>query len=170
MHLRKALLQPAQHVQEILQRKIRVQSAHDVELRHRLGIARRCRLEDLLQRHRVSAFGSLFAPKGAQPAGGDAHVGVVDVPIHIEVGDVAMHPLPHMVGQPAQGQHVRSAIKRQRVALIKTFVRNDFVMDRVEPRVLAEETVTWRRDGIMNFRHLPMISQADGSPRSPSFG
>jgi len=41
------------------------------------------------------------------------------VAIDVEVGYVAVHPLAHMVGQPANGQHIRRTVKRQPVVEVE---------------------------------------------------
>ena len=41
-----------------------------------------------------------------------ADVRGIDVPVDVEVADVAVALLAHVVGQPAQGQQVRRAIER----------------------------------------------------------
>jgi hypothetical protein len=57
----------------------------------------------------------LLAAEGAQAARGDANVGVVDVPVDVEVGDVAVHALAHVIGQPADRQNVAGAVERNAV-------------------------------------------------------
>jgi len=62
---------------------------------------------------------ALGAAKGAQAAVGHAYVGRIDMAVHVEVGDVAMHPLAHMVGQPADGQDVTGAIERYAISKVR---------------------------------------------------
>ena len=59
-----------------------------------------------VRRLAFGAFAVFFAAKGAQPAGGHTNVGGVDVPVDIEIGDVTVQTLTHMVGQPAYGEYI----------------------------------------------------------------
>ncbi len=66
-----------------------------------------------------------------------------------------MHPLAHMVRQPAQGQHVRRTIERQGIAIIQTFIGHHFFVDLVEPRIFPKKAVPRPLDGKLYFRHIP---------------
>ena len=87
-------------------RQIGMQAADDVKLRDRFGVAGGRRLPCLFERHGVAGRVALLAAEGAQLAGRHADVGGVDVAIDVEVGHVAVHPLAHVVRQPAHGQHI----------------------------------------------------------------
>ena len=115
MHLGKALLQPAHQVHEVLKRQIGMQAADDVKLGHRLGVARARSLPRLFERHRVRSGLALLAAEGAQPAGGDADIGRIDVAIDVEVGHIAVQPLAHQVRQPAHRQNVAAAVERHAI-------------------------------------------------------
>ena len=142
--LGKRCFEPAHQVEEILERQVRVQSAHDVKLGHRLRIARGRRLPRLFERHGVAGRVALLAPEGAQLAGRHAHVGGVDVAIHVEVSHVAVHPLAHMVGQPAHRQHVRRAVERQPIGKVQPLAGQHLGGNRLKARVVAAKGVAFR--------------------------
>ena len=107
--LGKRCLRPRIEIEEKLKRQIGVQAADNVKLRDGFGIAGRGGFPCFFESHGVAGGVAFFAAEGAELAGGDAHVGGVDVAIDVEVGHVAMQPLAHMVGQPAHGQHVAAS-------------------------------------------------------------
>ena len=108
--LRKALFQSGNQVEKILKRQIRMQSADNVELGNRFGVAGSGRLESFFQRHGVGAGSIFLASKSAQAASGHANIRRIDMAVDVEVRLVAMHPLANPVGQPADGQDVARAI------------------------------------------------------------
>ncbi len=93
-------------VEEELKRKVGMQTAYDVELGDCFRVARGRGFKRLVERHGVAGRVALLAAKGAQLAGGHAYVGGVNVAIDVEVGQVAVHALADVVGQPAHGQHI----------------------------------------------------------------
>ena len=107
--LGKRSFSPLDQVEKIFERQVGMQAADDVELRHRLGVARSRGLPCLFQSHGVAGRVALLAAEGAQLAGRHAHIGRIDVAIDVEVGHVAVHALAHVVGQPAHGQHVAAS-------------------------------------------------------------
>ena len=119
VHPREALLQAAEHLAVPIQRQFGVQSADDVKLRDRLAIPVARRFPRLLERHGVGA--RVLGPfaERAQPATRHANVGGVDVPVDVEVGDVAVQPLAHQVGHITHRQQVRCAVERQAVFVIE---------------------------------------------------
>ena len=135
--LRKALLQSGNQVEKILERQIGMQPADNVKLGDRLGVAGSGRLEGFFERHGVSARSIFLAPKSAQPAGRHANIRRIDMAVDVKVRLVAMHPLPHPVGQPAHGQDVARPIKHKRIGLVQPFAREDFILDRKQPRVVG---------------------------------
>ena len=134
VHLRKALLEPGNQVDVILERQIGMQSADDVELGDRLGVAGSRGLPDFLQRHGVRAGCVFLAPEGAQAASRHADVGVVDMAVYVEIGSVAVQPLAHVVGQPPDSEDVARAIERHRVIFGETLFGHDLVVDGPQPR------------------------------------
>ena len=121
MHLRKTLLQSRAQIEKILKRQVGMQSADDVKLRDRLGVAGSGRLERLVERHGVSAGRIFLAAEGAQAARGHANVGRIDVAIDVEIRLVAMHALADRVGHPAHGENVAGAVQGEGVVGVKTF-------------------------------------------------
>ena len=115
VHLGETLFEAADEIEEELERQIGVQAADDVEFGDGFGVAGSRGLPRLIESHGVTGGVALFAAEGAKLAGRHAHIGGVDVAIDVEVGHVAVHPLAHMVGQPAHGKHVAGAIENQAV-------------------------------------------------------
>src|ERR1035438_5606894 len=114
MHLRESLLQARDQIDVVLEWQVGVQAADDVKLRNRFAVAGSSGVPDFFQRHGVGAGGVLLAAKGAQAAGGHANIGVIDMAVNVEVGDVAVHPLANGGGQPDNRQNVRQEKKRVR--------------------------------------------------------
>jgi hypothetical protein len=85
----------------------------------------------------VSAWHVLLTPKGTKAAGRDANVGVVNVPVDVEVGSVGVHPLADMVGQPPDGENVTRAIERQRIFGRKALLRHHLFVDGLQPRLVG---------------------------------
>ena len=115
VHLRKALLQAAQHLAVPVERQLRMQPADDVELGDRLAPALAGAVPDLFERHGVRLGIARLLAERAQPATRHADVGRIDVAVDVEVGDVAVQPLAHEVGQVAERQDVAGAVQRQAV-------------------------------------------------------
>ena len=100
-----------------------------MEFGDRLGVAGGCGLESFFQRHGVGAGRVFLAAEGAEPAGGDADVGRIDVAVDVEVGLVAVHALAHVIGEPSDGEDVAGAIEGKRVLLAEAFAGQHFVFD-----------------------------------------
>ena len=158
MHLGKSLLQPTHQVEKIFQRQIRVQPADDMKLRHRLRVARGRRLPSLFQRHGVACLVALLAPKGAQPAVRHANIRRVDVPVDVEVGHIPVHPLAHMVSQPAHSQHVRGTIKRNPVVELQPLASQNFAGNRLKPRIVGAK-ICWLAANHPLHLHILMIQK-----------
>ena len=132
MHLGETLLETGDEVEEILKGQVRMQSTDDVELGHRFAIAgSRCR-PSLFERHRIGSRRILFPPEGTEAAGCHADIGRVDMPIDVEVGDVAVESLPHVVGQPTYGQNVTRPIEGEAIREVQPLARKNFAGDRPE--------------------------------------
>ena len=101
VYLREAFFQAGDEIDVVLERQVGMQAADDVKLGDGFGVTGAGRGPDFLQRHGVRAGNVFLAAEGAQAASGHADVRVVDVAIDVEVGEVAVHPLAHMIGQPA---------------------------------------------------------------------
>src|SRR5580698_2692814 len=137
MHLREALLQAGNQIEEILKWQIGMQAANDVELRNRFAVAGGGRLEGFLEGHGVSARRVFLASKGTEAAGGHANIRGIDVAIDVEVRLVAMHALTHGIRQPADGEDVSGAEERERVVSTQTFLGQNFIFDLVKPAVVG---------------------------------
>ena len=109
VHLGETLLEAANQIEEELKRQIGVQAADDVKLGDCLGIAGGRGFPSLIEGHGVTRRVAFFAAEGAQLAGRHAYIGRVDVAIDVEVGHVAVHPLAHMVSQPAHCEHIAAS-------------------------------------------------------------
>ncbi len=112
MHLRKTLFQPGNEIEKVLERQIGMQSADDVKLRDRFGVAGSCSLESFLESHGVSARRFFFSAESAQTASGHTNIGRIDVAIDVEIGRIAMHSLAHGISQPSHSEDVAAAVKR----------------------------------------------------------
>ena len=68
--------------------------------------------------------------------------------------------MANLVGEPPHGENVARAIQRQRVAGVKTLLGDDFLGDRLQPRVVGLKCMGRRRHplncnlelGICNFQ------------------
>src|SRR5215472_13395983 len=96
---RESFLEPAQQVDIILKRQVRVQPADNMKFGHCFRPAFAGNAEGLFQGHSVSATGVWLASKGAQAATGYADVGGVDVTVHVEVCAPTVQFFAHMVGE-----------------------------------------------------------------------
>lgn len=114
-----------------------MQSPDDVELRDGFAVTGSRGLECLFKRHRVSAGGIFLATKCTKPASRNADVGRVQMAIDVEIGLVSMHGLANVIGQPADGEEVGTAIERKGIVTGKTLAGQDFVMNRPEPGVVG---------------------------------
>src|SRR3984893_10911352 len=135
MHLGEALLQPANQIEVILESKIRVQPAYNVEFRcafrHALPGAR----EDFLEREGISARRIRRASKRAQLAMRHADIRGIDVPVDVEVADVSVAFLAHVVGQPANRQQVVRPVECQTVFGRQASTGENVLGNWLEPRI-----------------------------------
>src|SRR5689334_11899401 len=143
VHAGKALLEAGDQVQKILERQVGMQAADNVELGHRLGIARSRSLPSFLQRHRVGARRVFLSAKGAQPAGRNAHVRRIDVTIYVEVRAVPVKALANVVGQPTDRKDVGGTIQGQSIHCVQPRRGEHLVGDRPERGILSLKRA-WR--------------------------
>ena len=115
VHLREALLQPAEHLAEPVERQLGMQAADDVEFGDRFAPALAGAMPDLFERHRVRLGIAHPLAEGAQPATRHANVGRIDVAVDVEIRGVAVQPLADDVGQVAERQDIAGAVERQAV-------------------------------------------------------
>src|ERR1700722_2640833 len=166
VHLGKALLKARDQIKEILKGKIGMQTADDVELRHRLAVAGGCGLPGLFESHGVGAFGALLAAKGAKPACGYANIGRVDMPVDIEVSKVAVHALAYVVGQPAHCQNVLRTVERDALVEIETLARQNLFGNRPQAHIVCLKTVAL---GYERHKATPLLMILDAPQWSRSF-
>ena len=177
VYLRKPLPEPANQIQKIFQRQIRMQAANDVKLRHRFRVARSRRLPSLLQSHCVGAGNVFSAAEGTQPASRNAYVGRVDVTVDIEVRDIAVHTLAHVVSQPADGENIARLVEGKAIFECQTFLPHHFIGDGQQPGIVCLKWAVFAfRDGHPlddNAQGAPIASPCQdrfGAPGSPAFG
>ena len=84
---------------------------------------------------------ALLPPKRAQPATRHAHIRRIDVPVHVEVGDVPVHPLAHRVRHPPNGQDVAAAIQRDAIVEAQPLARLHLGRNRAQRRVAGLEAM-----------------------------
>ncbi len=80
-----------------------VQSADDMHFRAAILSRFLTPRENLLITHRVPLGVPQITPKRAEPTTIDAHVSRIEVSVDVEVGDVAIHPFPHKIGELTDG-------------------------------------------------------------------
>src|SRR5439155_9002590 len=138
VHLRKTLLQAAQHLAVPVERQLGMQTAHDVEFGDGFGPTLARDMPNLIERHgvRFRVFGSLS--EGAQPATGYADVGGIDVPVDVEIGGGAMQTLAHQIRHVPQRENVRGLIERHAVVIGQARASLDFLEDRTQTRIFDE--------------------------------
>ncbi len=67
--------------------------------------------------------------------------------IHVEIGEVAVHPLADVVGQPADGQNVRRGVEREAVFGAQALLSQDLGGDWFQTRVICSKGVGPKRVG-----------------------
>ena len=65
----------------------------------------------------------------------DANVRGIDVPIDVEIADVAVALLAHVIREPADRQQIVRLEEREAVFGVQAFARQNLLRDRLEPRV-----------------------------------
>src|SRR5215468_3751021 len=154
MDLRKTLFESSNQIEEILEGQIRMQPADYMELRDGLRVAGSRRLICFFQRHSVSAWRILLPTDGAQTASRHANIRGIDVAIHVEIRHIAVHPLTHMVGQPAQRQNVCRAVERNRFVKIQSLAGKNLLRNRRQTWVISLEPMppcSWNSCGHLIF-------------------
>src|ERR1039458_8624212 len=174
MHLRESLLQARDQIDIVLEWQVGVQAADNVKLRNRFAVAGSSGVPDFFQRHGVGAGGILFAAKGAQAAGGHANIGVIDMAVNVEVGDVAVHPLANVVGQADNLQNVARAVERKSIVSREPLLSHHLVMNWAQARVVGLKGMNFLGAGGVRygghlFNHtaassLTTVGQLGGEP------
>ena len=103
MHAGTALLEPAHHLQKIVERQIRMQPADNVKFQRAFARALFRAGVNLFQREVVRARRVGVAAKSAELAVRHANVGRIDVPVDVVIRDVAVLSFAHVIRQPAHG-------------------------------------------------------------------
>ena len=116
-----------------------MQPADDVKFGDRFAPALAGAMPHLFERHGVG-FGIAHAlAERAQAATGHADIGGVDVPVDVEVGQVAVHPLAHQVGQVADGQNIGRAIEGDGVVEGKALAGFHLLADGYKTRIIDDD-------------------------------
>ncbi len=147
VNLRKPLLQAAHQIHEVLERKIRMQTADDMELRHRLCIACAGSLPRLLKRHRVGSCLALLTAERTQPARRNTDVRRIDMTIYVEVSNVPMQLLAHKIGKPTNRQNVAAAIERQPIIEGQPLSGQNLLSDRFQRSIVRLKGMSGPREG-----------------------
>ena len=106
-----------------------MQSANNMEFRHRLGVSGSRSLESLFQGHGVCARSIFLAPKGAQTAGSHTYVGGVQMAVNVEIRFVPMHPFADIIRHPADRQNVTSTVESNRIGLVEADAGKNLFMN-----------------------------------------
>ncbi len=146
MHTRAALLQPANHLQKIFKRQIRVQAAHDVKFQRPFARALFGAGVNFFQGEVIRSRRAGIPSKRAELAMGDTNVGRIDVPIDVEIGDVPVFLLAHAICQPTNRQQVRRAVQPDAVVNAQALACQHFLGNRVQPLV-----------GDLKFAHFEFV-------------
>ncbi len=104
-------------------------SANDVDLPGPLGRSLARLFDNLVHGQRVGTRFVHIARESTEPAVVPAHVGVVDVPVHHEVGVVAHRRPPRPIREPADAQEVVGLKKGYAVAKIQALAASYLFFD-----------------------------------------
>src|SRR5947207_2842629 len=73
----------------------------------------------------------------APPAGSHADVGGIDMAVYVEIGNVAMHPLAHLICQPTHCQNISRTIESYRILKAKPLAGKNLFGNRQKARVIC---------------------------------
>ena len=144
--------------------KVRVQAADDVELRCAFANALLGALINLFQRKSVGTRGVGIAAKRTQPAVRHADVGRINVAVDVEIRHVPVALLANVVGQPAHRQQVRRAVKQHAVVNRKPFTSEHFARDGLQPLVGDDQFAHF--DSIENVKRAKPLPQRPKTTRT----
>ena len=130
MHVRVALLESADQLQEEIERQIGMQAANDVKLGGAFTHALIGAFVHFFEGESVRAGRTGVASKRAKLAMGHADVGGIDVAVDVVISDVAMALFADEVGQPADGQQIGRAVDSYAIVEGEAFARQHLVGDR----------------------------------------
>src|ERR1700739_2008053 len=148
MHARTAGFQPSNQVEKIVEREIGVQAADQMKFRGAFTQTLFGALPDFFQGKCVGAGSVRAAAESAELAMRHADVRWVDVPVNVEVANVAVALFADVVRQPAQGQQIGRAINGDAVLEAEPFAGQNFGGDGFEARI-----VDYRNSGHSNKAH-----------------
>ena len=106
-----------------------MQAADHVEFRGAFADTLLGALINLFERKSIRTGSTGIAAERAQFAMRDADVRRIDVPVDVEIGDVAVALLANVVGQPANGQQIGRAVQQDAVVNAKAFTGEHFARD-----------------------------------------
>src|SRR5579875_2247962 len=106
-----------------------------MKLRGALGDALRGAAPDFVQRISVRALHVFIPAKGAEFAMCAADVRRIDVPVDVEIADIAVELFADVIRQPADGQQIVRGVERQAVFGGQAFASKNFLRDGVEASV-----------------------------------
>lgn len=135
LDLRELLVDPPDHLFEVLELPRRVMAADDVYLADvviHLG-------EDVLDGHLIGVGLARLLGEVAELARQHADIGRVDVSVEHEVDAVARDLALGMIGDPAQGREIVRCQHRDAVAQAEAFASPDLLPDRREAPVLEND-------------------------------
>ena len=112
-----------------------MQAADNVEFRGAFGNAFRGARENFVERKSVSTRRIGRTPESAQLAVRHADIRRIDVPVDVEVADIAVALLAHVIREPADRQQVVRLEEREAVIGREALARQDFLSDGLEARV-----------------------------------
>src|SRR6267142_2397078 len=116
-----------------------MQAADNVELGDSFRVAGCGCLPSFFQCHGVGAGLIFLTAKCAEATGGHADIRGIDMPIDVEIADVAVLLFANMVCEPADGQEVARAKQGKTVVKVQTLASHNFGSDRLEGAVVRLE-------------------------------
>src|SRR5208282_2616499 len=133
-----------------------MQPADDVKFRRALGDGFRGARENLIERKCVCARHVRRAPERAQLAMRDADIRRIDVPVDVEVADVAVALLADVVREPADCEQIVRLEEREAVFGAQALAGENLVRDWLKTRV---------RD-LQLAAHFSLKRDSSGQPRA----
>ena len=113
MDLGHGFLDPADHVEVIIERQLVMKAANNMQL----GGPTRTRLprslDDLIPVHHIGPNFPKIGPKRTEIASVNAHIGRVDMRVHVVIAEVAVVPLADKVGHRSEREQVVRRFKHR---------------------------------------------------------
>lgn len=57
--------------------------------------------------------------------------------INVEIGPIPVQSLPDVIGHPADGKHIATAIKGESISKIEAVASHDFGVNRLQPAIVS---------------------------------